>query len=85
MEFNHGIIAYVPHPTDPEKVSVVHFCGFVDEPGEEEFKHLYVELKTDPEFGLLDIDFDLCLAPADLVKTFKAQAEADNYGIETNE
>ena len=71
----HGIIATVPHPTDNEKLSVLHFVGFEGEPGEAEYQAIHDELKSDPEFGLQDVDFTLSPAPEHVVEHFKTHID----------
>jgi hypothetical protein len=73
--FNYGIIATVQHPEKEDEVLVVHFCGYESEPTNLEYEHLYVELKTDPEFGLIDVDFDLHPAPQHIIDRFKQNSE----------
>lgn len=69
--FDYGIIAAVDHPTEKDMLSILHFVGFAVEPGKAEYEHIYAELKTDPEFGLVDVDFDLYPAPQHVVDHFK--------------
>lgn len=80
FEIRYGIIATVPHPTEKGQLSVLQFIGFKEEPDDDDFKHIYAELKSDPDVGLGDIDFDLYLAPEHVVTHFKKLAEEENYG-----
>lgn len=77
MTINYGIIATVPRPGDTENVSVVHFVGYDVEPDVDDFKMVYRELKTDKEFGLTEIDFDLAYAPQSVIDHIRTQMEQD--------
>ena len=65
---------------DDGHLSVVHFVGFWGEPSEADFKSIEDEVKTDPEFGLIEITNHLEFKPAsqDAIDYF-------NQGIENHE
>jgi|JFJP01.1.fsa_nt_gi hypothetical protein len=53
--FTHGIIAINPIPDENDTVRILHFIGLWQAPTEEAFLDFEEEIKTDPEFGLVDI------------------------------
>jgi len=74
MKINYGLIAVFPDPSKKEEeLDILHFCGYESEPGKNEIESLYEELKTDDEFGLIEIADKLViiLAPQDIVDYYK--------------
>jgi hypothetical protein len=55
---------------------VMHFCGYMDKPTEEQFAGLDEELQSDPEFNLIGEDYDLYLCPPDLFEKIMADFHA---------
>ncbi len=63
--FTHGIIAVDPIDVDEnDMVRVVHFIGLWEEPTKEAFQQYENEIKTDPEFGLIEIADRIVVLPA---------------------
>lgn len=58
MLYTHGIIAI-----DVSTGYVIHFVGYFEEPDAQEWLRLYKELKTEDEFGLVDVEFILAPSP----------------------
>lgn len=55
-KFTHGIIVVDPTTIDDnDDVEALHFIGLWEEPTKEEFDGYEKEIKTDPEFGLVEI------------------------------
>lgn len=61
IEIRHGIL--VLRPAGGDEYEVVHFCGYEEEPTEDDVAALREELTTDPEFELKITD-DLIFMPA---------------------
>ena len=59
--------------------SVVHFCGYEEEPSEREYEALKVELDTDPAFGFVGEIGDLLFLPAtpDTIDFFRPFVESE--------
>lgn len=53
LTINYGIVAI------DEDGAIVHFVGYENRPTKTDFDEIYEELKTDPEFDLMDDDFIL--------------------------
>lgn len=55
-KFTHGIMV-IDHSVKHEDkhLSVVHFVGFWDEPSDVDYKTIETEVKTNPEFGLIEV------------------------------
>lgn len=70
-DIKYGLIAIDPNE-ESEAKSILHFCGYWDEPNQEDMKWLLEELKTDEEFGLTDIADRLMIikCPEDLLHEF---------------
>jgi hypothetical protein len=71
--FTHGIMAIDPEDVDEnDTVSIVHFIGLWNEPTKKQFEEFVKEIKTDPEFGLIEIADRLVILPAppDIVEMF---------------
>lgn len=74
MEINYGLIAVLPDPSaKEEELEILHFCGYESEPSQKEIENLHEELKTDAEFGLVDVADKLVIipAPADIVEIYR--------------
>ena len=71
MNINYGLV--VVDPENPN--AVLHFCGYENEPTQNDVDELYAELRTDEEFGLTDIiqDLDIADATEEMMKYFKEQ------------
>jgi hypothetical protein len=63
-KFTHGIMAIDPVADEEDMVSIVHFIGLWQEPTTEQFDEYVKEIKTDPEFGLVEIADRLVILPA---------------------
>lgn len=64
-KFTHGIIAVDPENIDEnDNLTIIHFIGLWNKPTLEEFLEFSNEIKTDPEFGLVDIADRLVIVPA---------------------
>lgn len=87
-KFTHGIVVVNPIDVDENgKYPVVHFVGFWSEPTETDFEHIIEELRTDPDFELMDIADDLDYYPADeeCVKYHNDMVEKDGaFNTEIN-
>lgn len=70
-DIKYGLIALDPLQ-EGEFKSILHFCGYWDQPGENEFRELKRELMEDEDFGLTDIAERLVIVecPSDLVAEF---------------
>jgi len=70
-DIKYGLIAIDP-TEEGENKTILHFCGYWDEPKKEDAESLLEELKTDEEFGLTDIAHRLIIIPCpdELVKEF---------------
>ena len=78
-KFNIGDIKYALVAIDPteegDMKTVLHFCGYIEQPGENELRSLMNELKTNKTFGLTEIAdrLDFLAAPDDLVEEYVKQ------------
>lgn len=52
------------NPNDDETIPMVHFRGYWEKPSHDDIVGLYNELRTDEEFGLIEIIDNLDLVPA---------------------
>lgn len=74
MEINYGLIAVLPDPTaKEEELEILHFCGYESEPNQKDIEYLHEELKTDEEFGLVEVADKLVIIPApkDIVEIYR--------------
>jgi hypothetical protein len=71
-DITHGIAAVTKDETDGS-IFVYHFCGYFEEPSVADFESLRHELETDPEFGLVDMEFDLILATEEMINHVKEE------------
>lgn len=62
MKFTHGIVAACPHTAE-----LLHFVGFLADPGPVSYLELYRELKTDESLGMVGTEFILIPAPSSIV------------------
>lgn len=51
MNIKHGLAVY----KEGEPESVLHFCGYEEEPSEHDVQELFNELAEDEEFGLTEV------------------------------
>ena len=65
---NYGIIAIPPGTPVGGPYHILHFVGYEKKPTDKDFDALFEELRTDKEFGMTDIDFDLIEATPEIVK-----------------
>lgn len=67
----YGLVAIDPNEEGDNK-TILHFCGYWNEPKKEDAESLLEELKTDEEFGLTDIAHRLVIitCPDELVQEF---------------
>jgi len=70
-EIKYGMIAVPRGLKNIEVEDVVHFVGFWEKPGESDYNAIREELETDPEFGLIDMEFDLLEAPQEIFDFYK--------------
>jgi len=64
-KFTHGVMAIDPTEVDEnDAVSIVHFIGLWEAPTKEAFLEYEKEIKTDPEFGLVEISDRVVVLPA---------------------
>lgn len=64
-KFTHGIIAVDPQNVDADDMlAIVHFVGLWSAPTKEQFEMLAEKIRTDPEFGLVEIAERLIILPA---------------------
>jgi len=63
-----------------ESGEVVHFCGYENEPTKADRRHLFIEMKTDPELGLVGRD-DLRILPATtkVLEQYRSLFEANMF------
>jgi hypothetical protein len=74
-EFKFGLMAVGQSKQDRDsgQISVLHLCGYVNPPTENDKKALEEELNTDPEFGLvgrINKDVFIVDAPDEVCKQF---------------
>lgn len=81
--FKYGLIA-VEQTTEDRKdglLTILHFCGYMSPPTENDKKSLENELNTDSEFGLvgrINKDVFIVEAPDDMVKFYTGDAIKDS-------
>jgi hypothetical protein len=63
-KFTHGIVVIDPIPDENDEVEIVHFIGLWEAPTKEVFLQYEKEIKTDPEFGLIEIIDRIEVLPA---------------------
>jgi len=84
-KFTHGIVAIDPTDVDEnDMVNVVHFIGLWEAPTKEAFQQYEKEIRTDPEFGLIEIADRIEVLPAStrIVEMFnKIVQEDEENGI----
>lgn len=71
MKINYGIMAIGPVEPESKEVTMLHFCGYEEQPTDDDFLQLTDELNTDPEFclvGRIGMDVFLMKAPDNIVK-----------------
>ena len=73
-DIKYGLVAIDPLQEGDLK-TVLHFCGYIDQPGENELLSLMNELRTNETFGLTEIvhRLDFLAAPDDLVEEYVKQ------------
>ena len=78
-KFNIGDIKYALVAIDPteegDMKTILHFCGYIEQPGENDLISLMNELRTNKTFGLTEIAYrlDILAAPDDLVEEYVRQ------------
>ena len=72
-DITHGIAAVTKDEKDGS-IFVYHFCGYFEEPSLADFEALRKELETDPEFGLVGMDFELIAATEDMINHVKNES-----------
>lgn len=81
MKITNGVIATIPVEDSSEILTILHFVGFGNPITERDLHNVYNELKTNPEYELTDIDFDVYEAPKATVEHFvKLMSEVNNNG-----
>jgi hypothetical protein len=75
-DIKYGLIAVDPTEED-EMLTILHFCGYWNEPTQADADALRKELAEDPEFGLTDIAHRLIIFPApdDILQHFISEIE----------
>ena len=70
-DIKYGLIAIDPNE-EGEAKTILHFCGYWNEPGESDAESLLDELKKDEEFGLTEIADRLIIirAPEEIVQEY---------------
>lgn len=74
FQINYGLIVLDPEQIDEDGDKlIVHFVGFMVPPTDADINSIKEEIKTDPEFGLMDIAdrLEYELAPQELIDYFK--------------
>ena len=73
-DIKYGLVAIDPTQEGDMK-TVLHFCGYIEQPGENELRSLMNELKTNKTFGLTEIAdrLDYLAAPEDLIEMYVQQ------------
>jgi hypothetical protein len=81
-DIKYGLIAY-----NPIKETVPHFVGYWNEPTELDAAALLEELKTNPEFGLIEEADQLVIlrAPEWLLKEIVSDIDSDSNDITIHE
>ena len=76
-DIKYGLVAIDPTQEGDMK-TVLHFCGYIEQPGENELRSLMNELKTNKTFGLTEIAdrLDFLAAPDDLIEEYVRQLTA---------
>jgi hypothetical protein len=67
----HGLVAFVKDEENPEQIVILHFCGYFQEPTEDDYVALKTELAGSEDFGLQGIDFELGEATQEMLDYFK--------------
>jgi len=77
-DIKYGLIAVDP-TEDEEMLTILHFCGYWNEPTQTDADLLRKELTEDPEFGLTEIAHRLTIFPApdDILQHFINEIEED--------
>jgi hypothetical protein len=73
MKINYGLVAVAAEDKNKDKVRILHFCGYEEEPTEVEINSLKEELQTFQEFGLVGIDFCLAHATPEIVEFYRSR------------
>ena len=73
-DIKYGLVAIDPTQEGDMK-TVLHFCGYIEQPGENELRSFMNELKTNKTFGLTEIAdrLDYLAAPEDLIEMYVQQ------------
>ena len=73
-DIKYGLVAIDPTQEGDIK-TVLHFCGYIEQPGENELRSLMNELRTNKTFGLTEIAdrLDYLAAPEDLIEMYVQQ------------
>jgi hypothetical protein len=77
-DIKYGLIVVDPTEED-EMLTILHFCGYWNEPTQADADALRQELAEDPEFGLTDIAHRLTIFPApdDILQHFISDIDED--------
>ena len=59
MKINWAIICYID--AKEGGLDVLHVCGYGDKPSQGSIDSLIEELQTDPEFEMIDVDYEMLL------------------------
>ena len=82
-DFPYGLIA-ITASKNPKMASILHFCGYMHPPTEDDIKTLELELDIDEEFGLvgrINKDVFVVVAPKDIVERCTTNAWGHNVKI----
>lgn len=74
MEINYALIALT---WGDGELDVYHFCGYKNQPTEEDYSALAHRLKSDPQYGLTEVVYQIQEASPALVKYYKALNPSD--------
>lgn len=80
IKINYGLMVFDPEiPEENGEKEIVHFCGFEENPSQNEIEHLREELRTDEEFGLTEVWERLVIIPApyDIVEQYRKMINND--------
>ena len=85
QDFKYGLIAYtLKGKKSNPYLSIIHFCGYMHPPTEEDIKMLEMELDIDEEFGLvgrINKDVFIMKATPEMVKACTSKVSEENNTV----
>lgn len=70
QDITHGLVA-VQRNSKKNKIYVLHFCGYFEEPSAADYESLRKELEEDEELGLVGQEFELIIATPEMIDYVK--------------